>query len=250
MQKKLLQLFSEIYNNNITPEQALEKVKFLPFQDISHTKIDTHREIRTNLQEVIFGRNKTFEELSDIVKTLTDKDEQVLITKIQKGKAQKLLKNFPNGNYHPKSKILIINEKKQVLKGNITILAAGTSDIPIAEEAYLTAKFFASNVELIVDVGVAGLHRLLEYKDKISNANIIIAVAGMEGALPSVVAGLFGKPVVAVPTSVGYGANFNGIAPLLTMLNSCAPGITVVNVDNGFGAGVYAHMINQMIAEN
>ena len=250
MKQKILKLLEDVYQNNISPEDALEEFKFLPFQNIIHTKIDTHRSIRTELPEVIFGKNKSFEEIRSIIENFLKKDEQVLVTKLQKYKAEKIKKIYNSAKYYPKSKVLIINEKEKNLIGDVTVISAGTSDISVAEEAYLTLKFFGSKSEIISDVGIAGLHRLLEYKDSIYRANIIVAVAGMEGALPSVIAGIFGKPIVAVPTSVGYGTNFNGVTPLLSMLNSCAPGIAVVNIDNGFGAGVYAHLINIAICRN
>ncbi len=243
---KLLKILNKVYQNKITPEQAIEDLKILPFEDIGHTKIDFHRKLRTGIEEVIFGKNKTIDELIEIVDNLIKNSHNVLITKLQINKGKILKNKFPEGNYYEKAKIFMINQKK-ILKGNVCIICAGTSDIPIAEEAALTCEFFGSNVKRIFDVGIAGLHRLLDYKKDILNANIVIAVAGMEGALPSVVAGIFGKPIIAVPTSVGYGTGFNGISALLTMLNSCAPGIVVVNIDNGFGAGVFAHLINSMV---
>ncbi len=239
----ILKILTEIYQHKLTPEKALKELKILPFLDIGHTKIDYHRKLRIGLEEVIFGKNKNIEELIDIVENLTENSHNVLITKLQKEKGIILKEKFKNGEFFEKSGIFRIFEKKE-LNGNVCVISAGTSDYPVAEEAALTCEFFGSKVKRIYDVGIAGLHRLLNYSEEISKSNIIIAVAGMEGALPSVVAGIFGKPIVAVPTSVGYGASFNGISALLTMLNSCAPGITVVNIDNGFGAAVFAHMIN------
>ncbi len=250
MEKEIFDILKRVYNNNLTPDEAIEYLKFLPYYNINHTKIDTHRNLRTSIEEVIFGENKKLEELLEIVDSYTLLKKSVLITRLSEEKAKKILDKYNSAVYHPNSKILVLNNKKKNLKGNIVVLAAGTSDIPVAEEAKLTAEFFGSNVKSIYDVGIAGLHRLIDFKDDINNANIIVAVAGMEGALPSVVAGIFGKPIVAVPTSVGYGANFKGIAPLLAMLNSCAPGVAVVNIDNGFGAGVYAHLINNAISKN
>ncbi len=241
--EKIKEILEKVYSQEKTPEQALNEFKFLPFYDLGHTKIDFHRKLRINLEEVIFGKNKSKEELYEIINEFRKNSPNVLVTKLQEEKGEFLKEKFPEGEFFAKSGIFRIAEKKE-LKGLITVISAGTSDIPVAEEAALTSEFFGSKVERIYDVGVAGLHRLLDYKEIISKSNIIIAVAGMEGALPSVIAGIFGKPLVAVPTSVGYGANFNGISPLLTMLNSCAPGVVVVNIDNGFGAGVFAHMIN------
>lgn len=246
MDKKILSLFKELYDRQVSPEEAYSHLKFLPFQDIEHSKIDTHREIRGGLQEVVFGQNKDVSELKDIIGVFLQKGGGALVTRVQKNKAEQLVSYFNNSKYFERSKLLVVNQPQRELVGNIVVLSAGTSDFPVAEEAHLTATFFGSNSKMIVDVGVAGIHRLLNYKDDIQSANVIVAVAGMEGALPSVVAGIFCKPIIAVPTSVGYGANFAGVAPLLTMLNSCAPGIAVVNIDNGFGAGVYAHMVNSL----
>ena len=246
--EKLLNLLNEVYKKNITPEKAIENLKLLPFLDIGHSKIDFHRKLRIDMEEVIFGKDKTVDELADIVKILIENSHGVLITKLQDEKGRTLKKRFPQGKFYERAKIFMINQRKE-LKGKISVICAGTSDISIAEEASITAEFFGSKVNRIYDVGVAGLHRLLEFSEEITSSNIIIAVAGMEGALPSVIGGIFGKPIVAVPTSVGYGTNFSGVAPLLTMLNSCAPGIVVVNIDNGFGAGVFAHMINSIISK-
>ncbi len=241
--EKIKEILEKVYNHEKTPEQALNEFKFLPFYDLGHTKIDFHRKLRINLEEVIFGKNKSKEELYEIINEFRKNSHNVLVTKLQEEKGEFLKEKFPEGKFFAKSGIFKISGKKE-RKGLIAVISAGTSDIPVAEEAAITAEFFGSKVEKIYDVGVAGLHRLLEYKEIILKSNIIVAVAGMEGALPSVIAGIFGKPLVAVPTSVGYGASFNGISALLTMLNSCAPGVVVVNIDNGFGAGVFAHMIN------
>ena len=244
MEEAIKLLLENVVKGKITVNDAMEELKFLPFKDIFHTKLDTHRQLRTGIEEVVFGAGKDIEDILEIVSSYLEEKKQVLITRLTDEKAQILLQNFPFGKYMPKSKIFTIKENKE-LTGKIAILSAGTSDIPVAEEASVTAEFFGSKTTAIYDVGIAGIHRLVEFKHIISEANIIVAVAGMDGALPAVVAGMFGKPVVAVPTSVGYGASFNGIAPLLTMLNSCAPGVVTVNIDNGFGAGVFAHMINR-----
>ncbi len=250
MQKKIIKLFHEIYNKKISPEEAFEKLKFLPFEDIIHTKIDFHRKLRTNIEEIIFGENKTITQLIEIIELHLKNNQDILITRVSNEKGKILKEKFIEGNYNEIANIFYIRKEKKSLKGNVSIITAGTSDIPVAEEAYETLKFLGSNAEKIYDVGIAGIHRLIEYKEKILKANIIIAIAGMEGALPSVIAGIFGKPVIGVPTSIGYGANFNGIAPLLTMLNSCAPGIAVVNINNGVGAGIFAHMINIKISQD
>jgi NCAIR mutase (PurE)-related protein len=245
LKEELEILLKKLALGEVAVEEALNELKFLPFKDIFHTKFDTHRELRTGIEEVIFGAGKTFEEIRDISEMLIKNGKQVLITKLQKEKGEKLLDCYPNGEYFPRCGVFTVRKKKK-LKGLISVVSAGTSDMPVAEEAAVTAEFFGSKVEKIFDAGVAGIHRLLEYKDKLENSKIIIAVAGMDGALPTVIAGMFGKPVIGVPTSVGYGASFQGVAPLLTMLNACAPGVVTVNIDNGFGAAVFAHKINLM----
>ena len=249
MEKRILEILNELYTKKLTPEKAFEKIKYLPYEDINYAKIDFHRKIRTGIEEIIFGMNKSLNQLIEIIKTFKKNNQNVLITKIDKEKGEELKNLFPEGIYSEIAQIFYIKKIEKIFTGNILIITAGTSDIPVAEEAYITAQFLGSNVEKIYDVGVAGLHRLLNFKEKIKNSNIIIAVAGMEGALPSVVAGLFGKPVIGVPTSIGYGANLNGFSSLLTMLNSCAPGVVVVNIDNGVGAAIFAHLINQALSE-
>ncbi len=229
-------------------DECIEKLKDLPFEDIKYACIDHHRSIRKGIPEVIFGLQKDPEEIISIMESMIQKEENVLVTKLSEDKATVIKKRFPDSNYYKKAKLLTLIKRpiERKGKGKILIISAGTSDIPIAEEAYISAKFLGNDVEKIYDVGVAGIHRVFAYMDKIKQARVIIVIAGMEGALPSVISGLVEKPVIAVPTSVGYGTSFSGIAPLLSMLNSCSPGVLVVNIDNGFGAAYAATLINRM----
>ena len=231
----------------IKEKEALNFLRRLPFRDLDFAKIDHHRTLRRGMPEVILGLGKTKEQIVKIAEEMI-KYSDVLITKTNED-VFKEIKNLENeAVYHHSAGIIAIKKEKRVLhrgRGRILILSAGTSDIPVAEEAAITAEFFGNNVERIYDVGVAGLHRLLANFRKISESSVIVAVAGMDGALASVVSGLTDKPVIAVPTSVGYGSSFKGIAPLLAMLNSCSPGVAVVNIDNGFGAAYLASIINK-----
>lgn len=243
--KKLLE---DVKNNSLEIEDALEKLKDLPYEDIGYAHIDHHRSIRNGYPEVIYCKGKSDEHILGIIEKMNEKGSNILGTRCQKATFDKIVKLFPNAKYDKLSKVLRIEneEIKEQGKGTILIVTGGTSDIPVADEAYYTALFFGNKVERLYDVGVAGIHRLLNNREIIENARVIVAVAGMEGALPSVVGGLVDVPVIAVPTSVGYGANFEGLTPLLAMLNSCASGISVVNIDNGFGAGYFASTINKL----
>jgi len=244
----LKDLLNKLKDGKIEVDEAVQKLKLLPFEDIGFASIDHHRHLRRGFPEVIYGRGKKVEEIIKIIEKMVEKEENVLVTRINDSKAKIIKKHFPSSDYYPKSRILTIAvcpiEKRG--KGKILVISAGTADIPVAEEAAITAKFMGNDVETLFDVGVAGLHRLLQNKDTIMSAAVIVVVAGMEGALPSIVGGLVDKPVIAVPTSTGYGASFRGLSALLGMLNSCAAGVTVVNIDNGFGAGYAASMINRM----
>jgi len=243
--KYLKQILKKLKEGKITEKEAFEYLKSLPFKDLGFAKIDHHRTLRCGLPEVIFGQGKTKEQIIKITKE-AERYNDVLITRINEEvfkEIQKLYKKKVSYNKLAKT-ITIKKGKKKIKRGRILILTAGTADIPVAEEAAITAELFGNRVEKIYDVGVAGIHRLLAHLEKISKSSVIIVVAGMEGALASVVSGLTDKPVIAVPTSIGYGASFKGIAPLLTMLNSCSPGVAVVNIDNGFGAGYLASIIN------
>ena len=242
---ELLQLLESVASKKIAPDEALLKIKTEPYKDLGFAKVDTQRRLRQGVAEVIYGAGKTAEQIIEIANNI--EDSAVLITRVDEEKADKLLDAFANQKceYDKVSKTFIVGEKPAPKnKGKIAVITAGTSDIPVAEEAAITAEVFGNEVVRIYDVGVAGLHRLLDKVDEIMSAEVIIAIAGMEGALASVVGGLVDVPVIAVPTSVGYGANFEGLSALLSMLNSCASGVSVVNIDNGFGAGFLANRIN------
>jgi hypothetical protein len=224
---------------------VLEKIRKITYKDLNFEKIDTHRKIRKGFPETVFCKGKTIDQILKIFKVLDKEKHNILATKANNKIYSTVKKKFPDAKYNKTAKMITIKKEEIKKKGKILIITAGTSDIPVAEEAVVTAELMGNNVEKAYDVGVAGVHRLFDIKDKIFSSNVIIVVAGMEGALASIVGGLTSKPVIAVPTSVGYGASFEGIAPLLTMLNSCAEGVVVVNIDNGFGAGYFASMINR-----
>ncbi len=209
-------------------------------------RLDPERSHRTGVPEIVLGESKTAEQILAIVRRMTEQPELILVSRLDTAKANLLLQEFPKGTYHREARLFSMNPKPVRFAGHIAVLAAGTSDVPVAEEAAVTATLLGHPVDRFYDVGVAGLHRLLKEIPKICEASVLIVVAGMEGALPSVVAGLVGKPLIAVPTSVGYGTGLGGFAALIAMLNGCAPGVTVVNIDNGLGAAVAAHLINSV----
>ncbi|HUU40838.1 MAG TPA: nickel pincer cofactor biosynthesis protein LarB [Desulfatiglandales bacterium] len=244
----LKDLLQNLRDGKIEVDEAVKRLKFLPFEDIGFASVDHHRALRKGFPEVIYGRRKTAEDIIGIMDKMVAQMENVLVTKLTGHKAEIIKKKFPSSNYYLKSRILTLEVKQadRKGKGKILVISAGTADIPIAEEAAITARFMGNDVQTLFDLGVAGLHRLLENKEAIMSASVIVVVAGMEGALPSIVGGLVDKPVIAVPTSTGYGAGFGGLSALLGMLNTCAAGVAVVNIDNGFGAGYFAGMINQM----
>jgi NCAIR mutase (PurE)-related protein len=244
----LRDLLENIKDNKLSIDDALEKLKNLPYEDIGYANIDHHREIRTGYPEVIYCEGKSDEHILGIIERMIEKGSNILGTRCRKETFERIKDIYPNSEYEELSKIMKIknHEITNIGKGKIVVVTGGTSDIPVADEAYYTAKFFGNDVERVYDVGVAGIHRLLNKKHILQSARVLIVVAGMEGALPSVVGGLVDVPVIAVPTSVGYGANFGGLSALLTMLNSCASGISVVNIDNGFGAGYLASTINKL----
>ncbi|MBS3096814.1 nickel pincer cofactor biosynthesis protein LarB [Candidatus Woesearchaeota archaeon] len=245
-EQKIRKLMKGVAKGKLSIDGAVKKMKFLPYEDIGFAKIDHHRALRKGFPEVVFCQNKTTEQVVAIVKKLAAINSNVLATRATEEMFNEVKKHVKNAQYNKISRTIIISsDKNKARKGKILVLSAGTSDISVAEEAAVVAEVMGNNVERIYDVGVAGLHRLLSSKEKLEEASVLIIVAGMDGVLPSVVSGLFGKPIIAVPTSVGYGASFKGIAPLLTMLNSCSPGVVVVNIDNGFGAGYFASMINK-----
>jgi pyridinium-3,5-biscarboxylic acid mononucleotide synthase len=251
--QELLKLLQSVQAGRLAPAKALERLKHLPFEDLGFAKIDHHRTLRQGFAEVIFGKGKTPEQIAAIVRAMLakkDSKHNILITRAEAkifsavkraaGKESRLAK------FHPVSGVITIERDTEIVgKGTILVVSAGTSDIPVAEEALLTARIMGNRVEHLYDVGVAGIHRLLENREALVGARVIICVAGMEGALPSVVGGLVAVPVIAVPTSVGYGASFGGVAALLGMLNSCASNVAVVNIDNGFGAARVASCINR-----
>ncbi len=239
---RIKRILENIKNNKITIEKALEYLKHLPFEDLSFAKVDHHRNIRQGIPEVIFAEGKNPDEVVVIAKSIYKKNKKFLITRGSEKIYSRL--KIKEAIFHPASKAISAGGEKDK-KGYILILSAGTSDIPVAEEALVTAEFLGNKVEHVYDVGVAGIHRLFHIKESLNSARAIIVVAGMEGALPSVVGGLTDKPIIAVPTSVGYGTNLGGLTPLFAMLNSCVPGIAVMNIDNGFGAGCLAHKINK-----
>ena len=243
----LRNLLQQLQAGAVDIDHAMERLKHLPFEDLGQASVDHHRGLRTGFPEVIFGEGKSLGQIERIMSALLDKGNNVLVTRLDEDKALKLRKSFPAASYHAEARCLTVEQKPVELRGRgmILIVSAGTSDIPVAAEAAVTARMMGNEVTELYDVGVAGIHRLLARKELLFAASVIIVVAGMEGALPSVVAGLVGKPVIGVPTSIGYGASFGGIAPLLGMLNSCAAGVTVVNIDNGFGAGTAASLMNR-----
>lgn len=240
---KIKKILSSVKSGSISVEGAVKKLKHFPYEDISFARVDHHRYLRQGVPEVIFASGKTKEQVVVIAKAMYKKSKRFLITKTAKNIYNAL--KVKGAVFHPASGIISIGEEKKKT-GNVLVLTAGTSDIPVAEEAAVTASFLGSNVNTLYDVGVAGLHRLMDNKKYIKDARVIIVVAGMEGALPSVVGGLTDKPIIAVPTSTGYGTSLGGLTALFAMLNSCVPGIAVMNVDNGFGAGCLAHKINTL----
>lgn len=246
-QKELKDILSAVAEGKITTDEAMTKIKLAPFDDISIANIDTHRGIRQGVSEVIYGGGKSPEQINIIGHRLWENGQgTILITRMSEEAAEYFVKDIPF-TYFKEAKVGLIGEKiKPKHDGYILVATGGTSDIPVAEEAALTAEILGSKVERVYDVGVAGIHRILSRMELIMNARVIIAIAGMEGALASVIGGLADCPVIAVPTSIGYGSAFGGVTALLSMLNSCASGVSVVNIDNGFGAGYLAGMINNM----
>ncbi|GAA0801988.1 nickel pincer cofactor biosynthesis protein LarB [Faecalicatena orotica] len=240
------EVLEKVRKGEMSVEEAEQYFRREPFEEMGYAKLDTHRKLRSGFPEVVFCSGKTDEHLLDIYKKLYEEEGEVFGTRASKEQYDFLKKELPEAEYDPLSKILKIEKKEKEHIGKIAVCTAGTADIPVAEEAAQTAEYFGSYVERIYDVGVSGIHRLMSRLDVIQSANCVVAAAGMEGALASVLGGLVDKPVIAVPTSVGYGANFHGLSALLTMINSCANGIAVVNIDNGYGAGYIATQINRL----
>jgi hypothetical protein len=242
--RALRELLEKVKEGAVSPEEAASRLATLPYEDLGFAKVDHHRALRRGFPETVFGAGKTPDQIAAIVERIAARGQRVLVTRTTAAAHEKVAAAWPEARFHEAARCLTVETAPPPdLPGRIAVCAAGTSDLPVAEEAAVTAAFHGATVERIFDVGVAGLHRLLDRAEAIRKADVVVVVAGMEGALPSVVAGLVDCPVVAVPTSVGYGASFNGLAALLAMLNSCASGVGVVNIDNGFGAAHLACLI-------
>lgn len=244
----LYQLLQNVAAGKTPVEEAAETLRHLAFEDIDYAHIDHHRSLRKGFPEVIFGQGKTAKQISGIMDKMVRQENIVLVTRIDQQQASEVVASFPDAVYHGDARMLVWEKKKLPLqgRGTILVLSAGTSDIPVAKEAFLTATVMGNQVESVFDVGIAGIHRLLDHKELIDQASVLIVVAGMEGALPSVVAGMVSRPVIAVPTSIGYGVSLGGLTALFAMLNSCSSNVAVVNIDNGFGAGYMAAIINRI----
>jgi len=246
MDEKLIYLLKNVKNGDISVDEAYDKLKDLPFEDLGHTKLDHHRLVRKGMEEVVFGQGKTIHQIIEIVTSMRQKDINVLVTRLSNKAGKSLKETFPVGTYDEVARCFCIKEDEAISgKGTVLVISAGTSDIRVAEEAYITSVFFGNQTERLYDVGVAGIHRLFQNLEILKRARVIIVAAGMEGALPSIIAGIVGVPVIGVPTSIGYGASFGGLTALLAMLNSCST-ISVFNIDNGFGAAYFATLINRL----
>ncbi len=243
-EKALRKLLTEVRSGRVEVSAALERLKDVPFVELGFATLDTHRSLRFGFPEVVLGESKTLEQLVAIVAALRERKQSVLVTRLSADKGGELLRAYPEASYDPVARIFQI-KLGRFKAGRVAVVTAGTSDIPTAEEAAITAEAMGATVKRVYDVGVAGIHRLLRRRADIQDADAAVVVAGMEGALASAVGGLVGIPVVAVPTSIGYGANFRGLSALLAMLNSCAPNVATVNIDNGFGAGFYAALVSR-----
>ncbi len=255
MDERLRELLEDVKADRTSIDDALAMLRDLPYQDLSYAMLDHHRGLRKGFPEVVFCQGKSPQQVVELIAELSKRNNRVMATRADEETFEAVREAIPEARYYSQARIVVVDRgegepiRPSEDEGYILVVSAGTSDMPVAEEAAVTAEVLGSRVERLYDVGVAGLHRLLGRRQKLFAAKVIIAVAGMEGALASVVGGLVACPVIAVPTSVGYGASFDGLAPLLTMLNSCAPGVAVVNVDNGFGAGYFAHNIMRMMAQ-
>ena len=246
-QQQLRDLLEQVRKGSVDVEAALERMRHLPFEDLGFAKIDHHRALRHGMPEVIFAKGKTAAQVAEIASRLLQNSSNILITRADAQTADSVIEQFPQAEYFPLSGAIRVWGDRTIRgKGKIAVVSAGTSDIPVAEEAQVTAEVMGNEVEAIHDIGVAGIHRLMTHRERLTEARVIVVCAGMEGALPSVLGGLVSCPVIAVPTSVGYGASFHGLAALLAMLNSCASNVAVVNIDNGFGAGYVASLINRL----
>jgi NCAIR mutase (PurE)-related protein len=240
-------LFDEVKQGRVSPDEAVARLRHLPFEDLGFAKVDHHRAVRVGMPEVIFGEKKTPAQVAQIFSHLAKRGGNILATRASEQQFAAVKKKTPKAQYKEVARcIVLLRDRQQYGKGKIAVVSAGTSDMAVAEEAVVTAEVMGNQVERLYDVGVAGIHRLLANRETLAQARVIIVCAGMEGALPSVVGGLVGVPVIAVPTSVGYGAAFQGLAALLGMMNSCASNVSVVNIDNGFGAGYVASLMNRL----
>ncbi len=246
----LKNLLAQVQSGSINVETALDRLKKLPFEDLGFAKIDNHRAIRTGVPEVIFCQGKTVSQIIPIVEKISEYHSNILGTRVDPKAFESIQKKIADCRYHEAARIVVFYPRKVERIGKIAVVCAGTSDIPVAEEACVVAETLGNNVSRVYDVGVSGIHRLLDSCLEIFDANVAVVAAGMEGALASVVGGLVSCPVIGVPTSIGYGASFGGVTALLSMLNSCASGVSVVNIDNGFGAGYQASLINKMAVGN
>jgi len=243
---QIRKILAQYKSGALSEADVLARFRTLPFEDLGFANIDHHRSLRQGLPEVIFGAGKTVDQVAKIVEAMYKHDHNILVTRTTQEHYQRIKQVAHEAEYHEAARAISVEKNRDIQgKGTVMVISAGTSDIPVAEEALVTLKVMGNKAESLYDVGVAGLHRLLDRRDQLNRARVLIVVAGMEGALPSVVGGLVSVPVIAVPTSVGYGASFNGVAALLGMLNSCASNVTVVNIDNGFGAAVVASLINR-----
>lgn len=244
---ELKRLFEQVRSGKLLPDEAVQKLRHMPFEDLGFAKVDHHRALRAGMPEVIFGPGKAPQHLAEIFGRLAKHGNNVLTTRVTPEQVKAVRKKFRKAEHNEMARTLVLRQNDEKLgKGKIAIVCAGTSDVPVAEEAAVTAELMGNDLVRLYDVGVAGIHRLLAYKAELSEARVLVVCAGMEGALPSVVGGLVGVPVIAVPTSVGYGSSFGGLTALLGMMNSCASNVTVVNIDNGFGAAYVATMINRL----
>ncbi len=246
--KKIESLLKKVSKGSLSVDVAMEKLKALPYEDMGFATLDSHRHIRQGFPEVIMGEGKSAEQIISIMDKMIQNGDNVLATRVSGDKFKKIKNRLPDAVYHdkPASVVYLTHKIDKKGKGVILVVSAGTSDIPVAEEACITCEMMGNDVERMYDVGVAGIHRVFNQRDKLLSARVIVVVAGMEGALPSVIGGIVDKPIIAVPTSIGYGAHLNGFTALLAMLNSCAAGVSVVNIDNGFGAGYAASLINRL----
>jgi NCAIR mutase (PurE)-related protein len=244
--RELRKLLEDVQKQKLSPDAAMEQLRHLPFEDLGYAHVDHHRHLRQGFPEVVFAQGKSPDQIAGIVGSLLKRSGNLLITRAFQEAYDRIREVAPDAQFRPASKCIFVQRDRKIYgRGVIAVVSAGTSDIPVAEEAAVTATVMGNRVQTFYDLGVAGLHRLLLHKEQLFKARVLIVVAGMEGALPSVVGGLVSSPVIAVPSSIGYGASFQGLAALLAMLNSCASNVTVVNIDNGFGAGYVASLINR-----